>query len=150
MKVKRRGTRLRTIDVNDQETFDELRRELRSMKEEVSYKMNEYNHRLSNKIDEFVMLSSFKKDQQLMYQPIPIYLPHMYPPQTYMPPMPQYVPDDEDDDGPSHHQQSPYNNMMYPNPKPARKKNKKQFKIINKKKLLKFRRLCLLSCLQSG
>jgi hypothetical protein len=108
------------------------------MKDEVSYKINEYNHRLSSKIDDFVMLSSFKKDQQFMYQPIPVYLPPMYPsqmyPQAYMPPMPQYVPDDEDYEP---YQQPPYN-MMYPNQ--ARKKSKKPFKMINKKRLMTFRK----------
>jgi hypothetical protein len=107
------------------------------MKDEVSYKINEYNHRLSSKIDDFVMLSSFKKDQHVMYQPIPVYLPPMYPsqmyPQAYMPPMPQYPPDDEDYEPYQH----PYN-MMYPNQ--ARKKSKKPFKMMNKKKLLTFRK----------
>ena len=71
------------------------------MKEHVAFKMNEYNHRISNKIDDFVMFSAMKKDaQQVVYQPIPIYLPPMYPSYPPMPPiqpmqqmMPQYMPD---------------------------------------------------------
>lgn len=113
------------------------------MKEEVSFKINEYNHRLSTKIDEFVLLSSFKKDQQqVLYQPFPIYLPPMYP---QMPPpmiqsMPPYMPDDDDYDAPSQYQR--YQNNMYPNqyPRLAPKRTKKPLKIVSKNKLLKFRK----------
>ena len=85
------------------------------------------------------MLSSLKKDQQVLYQPFPVYLPPMYPPQPPPPMMPQYIPDDEDYDAPSPYQQYP-NNMMYPNPRPAPKRTRKPFKIVHKNKLLKFRK----------
>ncbi len=136
MKGKRLMPRLKTIDVNDHDTYDDLRRELKSIKEEVSFKINEYNHRVTSKIDELVMLSSLKKDQQVLFQPFPVYLPPVYPAQTSHPNMiPPHIPEDDED-----YNQSYPKNMIYPNPRMAPKRTKKPFKILNKNILLKFRK----------
>jgi len=100
------------------------------MKEQMSYKMNEYNHKLASKIDDFVMFSAMKKDQPVVYQPFPIYLPPMYPPQQPM--MPMYMPPGEDGN-------SPY--QQYPNPRqfPA-KRQTRPIRASSRFKLMNFRK----------
>lgn len=50
-KKERVKSRLKTLDVNEVESYDSLRRELKSIKEQINFKMQENNHRLQNRFD---------------------------------------------------------------------------------------------------
>jgi hypothetical protein len=51
VKEKIKPIRLKTFNVNDHETYDDMRKELRSIKEEINYSIKEHNHRLENKLE---------------------------------------------------------------------------------------------------